>query len=58
MLAQSLARRRERHLPGRAIEQRDIEFSDVVKDAFPLMHEAVQLIERGCDGETAVRILL
>src|SRR2546423_689146 len=29
---------------GAMTRQRDIEFSDVVKDAFPLMHEAVQHI--------------
>src|SRR5215203_3332709 len=29
---------------GAMTRQRDIESSDVVKDAFPLMHEAVQLI--------------
>jgi carbon-monoxide dehydrogenase medium subunit len=29
---------------GAMTRQRDIEFSDVVRDAFPLMHEAVQLV--------------
>ena len=29
---------------GAMTRQRDIEFSDVVKDAFPLMHEAIRLI--------------